>query len=275
MTHEQKLQVRDALVRYVAGFESHSDAAASLNEVSQSLIANITNNYWDMISESAWHLVARQVGFYCGEWIAADTSTSLLLRILFSDAKNFALCYGISISAGFGKTFTASRYLREHENVFYAAGDPAHNRRSFMASLLRAMGIRPSGSVPQMIATFTNSMAESNEPLLIIDDAHKLKDRVLHLMLSLSNAMAGSVGIVLMGSELLQRKITGYNKIYNSFGQRFVTLTRLSPHDIPAVCRANGIDDDILISAIEEECIGNLHKIETLVARCLEMKIAA
>src|ERR1043165_4447123 len=108
MTNEQKKQVKDALVRYAANFDTQQQAAESLKGVSASTISQIKNNNWELLSERMWHHIARQVGFYCGEWQPADTSAYLLLNILFGDAQHYAMTYGIAFAKGTGKTFTAA-----------------------------------------------------------------------------------------------------------------------------------------------------------------------
>ena len=283
MTHEQKLQVKEALVRYTASFETIELTAASLESITPTIISQVQNDNWQMLSDRTWYQLARQVGFYCGDWVAADTSVSLLLRILFGDAQHYAMAYGIAVSPGLGKTFSAGQYIREQENVFYLACNAEHNQRSFMSALLQAAGIMPSGSLPYMIQKFTNTISAENEPLLIIDDAHTLKDRVLHLLVRLANGLTGLSGIVMMGADNLRQRITegvqakktGFDKIYNTFGQRFVTLSRLSPKDIEVVCRANGVEDMYTIASIAMGCNGSLHKIASLINQYRQMKIAA
>ena len=283
MIHEQKQQVKDALVRYSAGFNTQTEAAASLVQVSPALITQVANDVWELISERTWHHLARQVGFYSGEWYPADTSGYMLLRILFNDAMHFATCYGIAMGSGLGKTFAASHYKREHENALYLACNDVQNRRVFMQRLLEAAGLKPEGDVPRMIAAFTACINEKEGALLIIDDAHTLKDRVLHLIVLLANKIAGRCGIALMGNEELRRRITegvrlkkkGYGEVYKNFGSRFITVGRLSPGDIGRVCSANGVNDGYTISLIADECNGSLYRIPQLIAQYNQMSMAA
>ena len=267
MTNEQKAQVRDALVRYVNGFASQTLAAESLQGISASTISQVKNNNWELLSDGLWHTIARQVGFYCGEWQPADTGAYLLLRILFSDAQHYAMAYGIAISKGLGKTFTAGHYTRENDNTFYIACNDMCNRKAFMNALMKCAGLDPKGTVPQMMEQFAGHITSLEEPLLILDDAHKLKDRVLHLVILLANAMAGKVGIVVMGGNELRMRIVegvrlkkvGYDEIYKSIGRRFITLGSLGPKDVELVCRANGVYDEEVITHISETCDNNLH----------------
>jgi hypothetical protein len=282
MTNEQKTQVRDALMRYVNNFDSQAQAAESLNGISSSTISQVKNHNWELLSERLWHHIARQVGFYCGEWQPADTSAYLLLRILFSDAQNYAMAYGIAIGSGLGKTFTARHYTRENDHVYYLPCNEEYNRKSFIIALMNAAGADAKGTVPELMQQFATVISEKEEPLLILDDAHKLKDRVLHLVVLLANSMAGKAGIVIMGNDALRQRIidgvrlkkTGYDDIYKSIGRRFITLSCLALRDIDLVCRANGLSDEHVISHIENSC-SDLHTAAQLITQHAQMKSAA
>ena len=283
MTNEQKKQVRDALVRYASTFDTQALAAESLQGISASTISLVKNNNWELLSERLWYHIARQVGFYCGDWNEAGTNTNLLLRILFSDAQHYAMTYGIAIGDGLGKTFTAGHYTREHDNVYYLSCSEEFNRRSFITALLNTAGIEEGKTVPVMMEQFTAFMGEKEDPLLILDDAHKLKDRVLHLVVLLSNSIIGKAGIVIMGADALRTRIVegvrlkrvGFEEIYKSIGRRFITLSSLGPKDVELICRANGVYDDDVINHIKDECKNDLHVAARLIQQYTEMKAAA
>ena len=282
MTNEQKNQIKDALVRYAANFETQALAAESLEGVSNSTISQVKNNNWELLSERLWHNIARQVGFYCGEWHPADTSTHLLLRILFSDAQHYAMSYGIAMAAGLGKTFTASHYVRENEHVWYVAGLEQYNRKSFLELLLAAAGHKATGTVPHMMEQLAALVEEKDEPLIIVDDAHKLKDRVLHLVVQLSNQLWGKAGIIIMGNEQLRERViegvrlkkVGYDEIFRSIGRRFITLNSIQPWDVGLVCRANGVFDEDIIRHITNTAT-NLHEVTHILQRPAELGMAA
>jgi type II secretory pathway predicted ATPase ExeA len=136
-----------------------------------------------------------------------------------------------------------------------------------MAALMQTNGLDTKNSVPQMIEQFIGHISSLEEPLLIIDDAHKLKDRVLHLVVLLANALAGKVGIIVMGNSELRMRIIdgvrlkkiGFDEIYKSIGRRFITLGSLGPKDAELVCRANGVYDEDMINHITGACDNDLH----------------
>jgi hypothetical protein len=152
-----------------------------------------------------------------------------------------------------------------------------------MAEVLYAAGIEPKGSIPEMVQQFTDHLSGLDEPLLILDDADKLKDRVLHLVVMLANSLAGKGGIIIMGNDELRMRIIegvrlkkiGFDEIYQSIGRRFITLTALAPKDVALVCRANGIHDEDVITDIHNECGNNLHNATYLIQNHIQHSIAA
>ena len=283
MTNEQKQQVKNALVRYAIGYPTQADAASSLSGISATTISLVKNNKWDLVSNQMWHTIARQVGYYSPTWRTADTSTYLLLHVLLGDAQNYAMHYGIAIAKGLGKTFTAARYKQEHENVCYLACHSNFTRRAFITALLATEGLTAKGSVEEMIKTFTDHIADKPLPLLLLDDADQLKDGVIHLVVSITNHLAGLAGVVLLGGKALRPRIidgarlkkAGFDAIYQSIGKRFITLNELGNNDIELVCNANGVHDKDLVQYIQTESKGNLHNTTRLIEQtCTENKAA-
>ena len=283
MTNEQKQQVRDALVRFVNKFDTQARAAENLEGISTSTISQVRNNHWELLSDRLWYHIARQVGFFTGEWQAADTSSYLLLRILFSDAQHYGMTYGIAIGKGLGKTFTAARYAQENSNTYYIESNEQMNRKSFMTLLMKEANMSYRSGVPEMMQYFADNIEQKEEPLLIIDDAHKLKDRVLHLLVLLSNSLAGKAGMIMMGDDTLRTRIidgvrlkkVGYDEIYKSIGRRFITLNSPGPRDVELVCNANGLYHEDVVAAVKEECNNDLHAATTLIQMHNHVRMAA
>ncbi|MGN6566763.1 MAG: AAA family ATPase [Flavipsychrobacter sp.] len=268
MTPEQKEQIREALTRYTAKFSTQLAASRSLQGVSPTMISQVKNNKWQVVTERMWQHIARQVGFYCGnEWQQADTGCYLLLRILFGDAQRYAMAYGVAIQTGLGKTFTAKHYARENTHAHYIGCEAYMNRKNFISKLLQTLGGKPGGTADQMMDEIISRLENQEEPVLIIDDAHKLKDRVLHFAITLYKRLINHCGIVILGNdELRTRVVEGarmnkelYSEVYNTIGRRFVTLGQAGPRDVELICRANAMNNEAIISEIKDCCKGNLH----------------
>ena len=278
MKQYQKEQVKEALMRYMKGFATQRAAARSLQRVSAAMISQVKNGHWEMIGEEQWQNIARQVGFYIGnEWQQADTSAHLLLRILFNDAQFNSMAYGVAMGSGIGKTFAAKYYTRDNDYAHYIACTAGLNRRQFLQALVESMGLDTAATVTQMIDDVMHYLKTNQEVLLVLDDAHKLKDRVLQFAATLYRQLAGRCGIVLLGNDELRMRIAegvrlnkeGYEEIYRSIGRRFITLGRLSDKDLALVCRANGLAGEGAIACIADACGGNLHEATRMIKELL------
>ena len=123
-------------------------------------------------------------------------------------------------------------------------------------------------TVAQMIETVTNWFNENaaDRPVLVIDEADKLKAPALRTLIPIYNATESRLGAVLVGTENLQKEIgtgvrvrkKGYDEIRSRLGisesgEGYVSLKGATKADATAICRANGIDDDATLDAIWNE----------------------
>jgi DNA transposition AAA+ family ATPase len=288
MTREQKEQVRNALLRYANQFNSQAAAAESLQSVNAVTISRIKNNKWQYVTDHMWQNIARQVGFYSQNeqpganpdlqlWKHADTAAYLLLRILFGDAQRYAMAYGISIQNGLGKTFCARHFAANHSAVYYICCNENMNRKDFLKTLSEKLGRSRDGNVENLLMQTVEELENAEEPLLIIDDAQKLKDRVLHFLIALYRRLINKCGIVILGNDDLRiRVVEGarlhkemYEEFYNTIGRRFVTLQQPGPRDVELICRANGINNDTIIAGIKANSGGNMHQVAELILQKL------
>lgn len=232
MKAEQQLQVARALMRYVARMGAVSQAASTLSNISPEVINAVIGNKWSLLHNDIWHNLATQVGFYSGEWKVAETDTMLLLRCLFNDARYHAHTYGIAMCTGAGKTITAQHYRDNDPNIIYVVGNAHDNRLGFMWALCEAAHLNPTTNIQEMSRTFTAHIRNCHAPLLVIDNVHVLKDRVLHLVTDLFGSLVGICGLVVMGDTSLPNRVgllTPHHRLHALIGQSFVTQ-----HTIPA-----------------------------------------
>ncbi len=273
MTNTQKQHIKNALVRYLLATPDADTALFRLRGISRKVIADIKNNNWEEVDDASWHAVARRAGYSAMQERPGDTGAYLMLRLLFSDAQNHAGRYVGIAGHGLGKSYAAAAYMQEHCNVCCITGDGGFHRRSFLTALLRMEGMEASGSLEEMTKRWVAGFTAKDAPLLIIDDAHRLTDAVLHTAATLAALLDGKAGVVLMGSMLLKLRIQngyrtgtdGYADIYPVFGKRFAVLNGVNPADVAPVCEANGISDPDLVRFITEKSNGNLHVASRLI----------
>ena len=163
----------------------------------------------------------------------------------------------ISNKAGSGKTQTLEHLFNQDLTgsvVFIQAEE--WNSRQFLVELAeRTCGVPKRGytDIPtllKMIAEYFNGMA-GDHPVLIIDEADKLKPAAFRKLIPLYNRTEHRLGCVLAGTENLHKEIArgvrnntkGYDEIDSRLGRSYIELPGATEQDVKEICTANGLDD--------------------------------
>ena len=96
----------------------------------------------------------------------------------------------------------------------------------------------------------SNGMA-GDHPVLIIDEADKLKPAAFRKLIPLYNRTEHRLGCVLAGTENLHKEIArgvrnntkGYDEIDSRLGRSYIELPGATEQDVKEICTANGLDD--------------------------------
>ena len=161
--------------------------------------------------------------------------------------------------AGCGKTTTAKLYAGEHNEVFYILCSEDMKKSDFIREIARRIGQKTEGySIRELLDRIIDDLIQMKAPLLLFDEADKLPERVFHYFIDLYNRLEDKCGIVFFSTSYIKRRMTmglrynkcGYNEIHSRIGRKFFELERTGPHDVYAVCVANGITDKARISEV-------------------------
>jgi len=261
MTQEKKFQIKNALQRYMNCFPNRMEMLHTLPGIAWPLMNNVLTYNWHLLQQEDWQLLARKVGFYCDDWNVAETGTYLMLNILFNDAGRCASNFGLALAAGSGKTFVAQCYAKQHPDTIYIKGSSRLTKRNLLAQCLKQLHVHPTKTVNTLLQKLETSMQYMNEPLIIIDDAQKLKPSVLQFLAAL---MQGKSGMIIMGTENLLQRLNANNKLGKELcrllGKQLIKGNLNRPFDAALVCVANGITEDAKIRALCRRN-NNLHHI--------------
>ncbi len=146
-----------------------------------------------------------------------------------------------------------------------------------MNKLRQALGLDTSPApIAEMVEDITRRLNELSDPLLIIDEADKLKDGILNFFKTLYNKCPGA-GFVLAGTPYFKKRVSNgarrdkqaYKEIYSRLGGEFVALKPIGNKDIKQICSANGVSDGAAINFISENCHGDLRVVERLIKKAL------
>ena len=89
-------------------------------------------------------------------------------------------------------------------------------------------------------------------PILVIDEADKLKPSALRQLIPIYNRTEEHLGCVLAGTENLQKEIKagvrkrlkGYDEIDSRLGRSYITLDGATEKDVYTICEANGVTSE-------------------------------
>jgi hypothetical protein len=273
MTHQEKLSIVESLDAYITQKGSQNKVAAEM-KLSAATLSQMRNHNWENIAPEMWRKVGAFLGVGTNEWKFAETSNAKELQKFFSDSQQFALVLAITGNAGSGKTETAKKYESENKNVFRMSCNEYWDRKWFLRELLSKMGKETDGmTMPEMMQKAVTTLKSAENPMIILDEADKLADKVLLFFITLYNELEGHCGIIIMATQYLERRIRrgiaaqkrGYREIYSRVGLRFIELEPTSFADVKAVCNANGVNDEQAIRGISKDCDSDIRRVKRLV----------
>ncbi|MPM08729.1 hypothetical protein SDC9_55043 [bioreactor metagenome] len=257
--------IREALAKTMASrLLTQSETARRLG-VSAALINNIVNGRDKTdpklkISDDLW----RKIAAFCGVsgWNTAETRDYKRIYALCVKCQQNSTSRAISFAPGSGKSHALKSYAGTHNNVYYIECDEYWSKKDFLRELRQQMGLVESGlSITEMVSSIIEYLNRTEMPLVIIDEADKLKDPVLNFFKTFYNKT--TCGFVLCGAPYFQKRIMkgvrlqkqSYQEIYSRLGGEFFDMMGLNKEDIRKVCVANGISDDNDISMIANSSV--------------------
>lgn len=260
LTNNEKSQIQECLKQYVAKFPSQNKAALSLTGISSATLSTLLQGKWENISDDMWRNLASQL---CtgtgGDWQVVETKAWKEMTLVMQDAQSSRNVTWVVGEAGCGKTTTARLYAAEHGEVFYILCSEDMKKSDFVREIARRIGQRTEGySIRELLDRIIDDLIQMEAPLLLFDEADKLPERVFHYFIDLYNRLEDKCGIVFFSTSYIKRRMTmglrynkcGYNEIHSRIGRKFYELDRTAPHDVYAVCMANGVTDKGRISEV-------------------------
>ena len=282
MKQTEKEAIAAKLRTYVDSKESQNAAAKSLRGVSAATVSQILNGNWDLISDDMWRTVGNQIGYDPRNWVVIETEGYRRMTQVLTDAQRHSLVMAVTGDAGCGKSQEIKVYAGGNRNVIALSCSEYWNRKEFLGELLQSLGTEPGGStVADMMREAIRQLKRREGVLIVLDEADKLSDQVLHFFITIYNKLEDTVGIVLCATQYLKKRIErgvvnnrkGYKEIYSRIGRKFIPMPVVNRGDIKAVCTANGLEDRREIERIIDDADNDLRRVKRLVC-ALKLKSA-
>lgn len=274
MKQNEKEAIAAKLRAYVETKESQNAAAKSLRGVSAATVSQILNGKWELIADDMWRTVASQIGYDPRKWVVIETEGYARMTQVLNDAQHNSLVMAVVGDAGCGKSQAIKTYAEQNRGVIALSCSEYWNRKEFLSELLQSLGVEPGGTtVAEMMREAIRQLKRRESVLIVMDEADKLSDQVLHFFITIYNQLEDTVGIVLCATQYLKKRIErgavnnrkGYKEIYSRIGRKFIPMPVVNRGDIKAVCIANGLDDRREIERIIEDADSDLRRVKRLV----------
>ncbi len=196
--------------------------------------------------ETSWNIV-RSIGNYTR------------INAIINDARAEAMWFGISNKAGSGKTGALQDvYQYDTTGAVHYIQCEEWSARQFVIELAK-ITIGPSAlkgaykSIPLLLAEIAEFFNRQTflKPVLLIDEADKLRPAALRVLISLFNKTEDRLGLIMSGTENLEKEIErgvrlrkkGYDELSSRVGRVFIHLNGATKKEAMDICAANGIDD--------------------------------
>ena len=253
MNDKQKESIREALRQYVAKYPSQNKAAASLDGTSAGTVSTILQGKWENVSDEMWKKIASQVGTAApGSWQTVETTAAKEMAYAMGDAQEWKNVTWVVGEAGCGKTTAAKLYEREHQGAYYVLCSEDMRRSDFIREVAKKIGLKTDGmTLREMLDAIIGQLIQTENAVLLFDEADKLTERVFHYFIDLYNRLEDKCGMVFFSTSYIKRRMSmglrydkkGYNEIHSRIGRKFFELEHTSANDVYAICVANGLTD--------------------------------
>lgn len=215
--------------------------------------------------------IAQALGYRESHWTVVEDVTSYRqVLAVFRAAKEEALWMGISSRAGIGKTEALrDLYNRSEDDSVVFVQCSEWNSRRFMTELYeKTVGKTDKYlTVEQMKTAVIGHFysISSKNPVLLIDEADKLKPASMAILIDLYNRTESFLGALLAGTEVLEETVKrgaararkNMDEMDSRLGRQFIHLLGATKKDVRAICAANGVEDE----EAQERIWGDIDKV--------------
>lgn len=267
MTNEQKNEVVALIAAEINRLGSQEKVAKKC-AVSAATLTQMRANNWANIADAMWTKVGASLGWRPQGWQMAETTNVRMMYQLLDNAKSGSLFMAVSDKAGSGKSASLRAYeaANRRNSVFYLSCRE-WAKREFLQNLAQSLGIEAWGkaqSIDKMLMDVVDFFKQRRamQPLLILDEADKLRGPALRSLIALYNECEDGMGVVIAGTDHLSKQMLadarynrkGAEELLSRFGRRFINLAGATLDDVQNICTVNGLTDKAVIKSIFQEC---------------------
>lgn len=260
LSEQRKQQIADA-VRTAAANSSYDRLSVQIGKVASGGTLNkMANGKWELIKDEMWNKVAARLNVR-NEWQTAETAFLKDICGFMADAQLYQDNFWITAKAGNGKTEAVNYYRQTHKNVFIVSCRD-YTKRELVYYLSAELGIQK--KISMRYRDLENAMIrriqELDCPLLVFDEADKLKEDALKFLIVLYNEVKNA-GFFCCSTPAVEeymksfRRRRGGEEVFSRFGKQFVLVTTPDDYDVEAISRANYVTADPAINRVKKAAL--------------------
>jgi DNA transposition AAA+ family ATPase len=250
----------DKLKRHVKDWVSRLGSQSRVAEkcgISPTALSQWLSGKYGAETESLTKTIVRGLGYRESDWRIATSITNFKkIEFVFSSCRQHGLWMAVSNKAGSGKTQTLN-YLFDSDvsgNVIYLQAEEWSARQFVVALAEKTCGVPKRGytdisALIRMISDYVNTLSR---PVLIIDEADKLKPSAFRRLIPLYNQTEHHLGCLLAGTDNLKKEIQrgvrcslkGYDEMDSRLGRSYIELPGATEKEVSEICRLNGLNEE-------------------------------
>lgn len=252
-----KTNLKKHIQAWIVRLGSQAKVAERCN-ISDTALSQYLNGKYGASTDELDRKIASALSYRETDWQTVEGIANFqTIKYVFESCKDASMWMAVSNRAGSGKTRTLE-YLFNQDvsgSVFLIQAEE-WNARQFLVKLAeKTCGVSTKGYVSigmllDKISDFFNGM-QFDRPLLVIDEADKLKPAALRQLIPLYNRTQERLGCLLAGTENLKKEIQsgahckrkGYDEIDSRLGRTYVELKGANKSDVKLICTMNGLDE--------------------------------
>ncbi len=235
-------------------------AVAKKCNINPAVISTIMNSKYGADESQMLQKIAKALDYRESAWkIVRTISNYKKVEALLADAKNESMWIPISNKAGSGKTGSLEDLFNRDTTgtiVFIQAEE--WSGRQFLIKLIKQTlgeselqgSYKTITQLTDIVTNYFNDMS-LDRPVLIIDEADKLKPGALRTLIPIYNRTENRLGVIMSGTENFEKEIKagvrlhkkGFDELDSRLGRKYIHLRGASEKDVYAVCEANGVTD--------------------------------
>lgn len=254
---------RNAIIEHI---KLHVKKSGSLNKVAEkcgvniSALSTILNNKYGANEQKMLGRIAAALNYKESDWrIVRSITNYKRIAQTCEDAKQESLWFAISNKAGSGKTGTLEDiYNSDYTGSIYHIQCQEWTGRQFLQELIKKTAgesefkgrYKTIAELVQIVCDFFNEN-QAERPLLLIDEADKLRPAGMRALIPLYNKCEDRLGCVLSGTENLEKEIKagvrlakkGFDELESRLGRSYIHLLGATQKEVYEICAANGLVD--------------------------------